>query len=178
MPMYNGMMPQPYYGAYPQQPWPMPQQQMQGNQDQKNQIEGVRWVSCQQEVDGTSLPFGKKALFMSSASDEFWIKSIGEDGVPTTRHFRYEEVVPPNPDSFITREEFDQRIAEAMTKWEEQQNAKFNIPAAGIATQATQLDATGSNVPFVQGQPAAGQGAVLPNGVPAGMDSGTTQYVS
>jgi len=132
-----------------------------------NDIEGVRWVSCKQEVDGTSLPFGAKALFMSSAENEFWIKSIGQNGVPTVRHFRYEEILPPNPDDFVTREEMNRQIEMAIARYT---NGELDISDTTAAVTAAQQITSSTNDAILQRNAGAGEAAVLRDGGASGMD--------
>lgn len=157
-----------YFAPY-NSPWGPARPQMNSG---ANDIEGVRWVSCKQEVDGTSLPFGAKALFMSSAENEFWIKSIGQNGVPTVRHFKYEEILPPNPDDFVTREEMNRQIEAAIARYT---NGELNIPAATPAASSDQQGASIAIDEIIPGDTGAGQAAVLRNGGESRMDQAATQ---
>lgn len=160
----------PYQQQIPSfQPWsPYGQQPMQAPQRSSNEIEGVRWVSSMDEVNGTSIGFGQSALFMFTGENAFAIKSVSASGVPITKVFDFKERVAATPESYVTREEFE--------KLKEQINGQPVVQPAATVNAAepgnTQHNAGDAVVP---GYPASGAGPVLQHGGPDGMDSLATQ---
>ena len=113
----------PYFpaGYNPYQP---AMQQFQQVMQPQQQSSGLTWV---QGIEGAKSHFvepGRSALLMDSESNSFFIKSADTSGMPLPlRIFDYKErtvqQVPQQPtaavidtSSYITREEFEQRIAQ------------------------------------------------------------------
>lgn len=152
------------YGAFPGKQMPAPQ-------PAGPQIEGVRWVSGIDEVNGTVIGFGKAAVFMFSNENAFAIKSVDPTGVPTVKVFDFTERPPANqtvldPGQYVTKEEFD----ELRRKYEQlaQQPAAAADPVAPAELGSSQHHADDAVVP---GNPAAGAGSVLQPGGVYGMDA-------
>lgn len=116
---YNSFMPN--YNPYVQQYQQMLQPQAQPQQQQNN---GLTWV---QGIEGAKSHFvspGQSALLMDSESNSFFIKTADASGMPLPlRVFDYKErtaqqapqqptVAVTDTSSYITREEFEARIAE------------------------------------------------------------------
>lgn len=114
---YNSFMPN--YNPYMQQ-----YQQMLQPQVQQQQSSGLTWV---QGIEGAKSHFvspGQSVLLMDSESNSFFIKSADTSGMPLPlRIFDYTErttqQAPQQPtaavtdtSSYITREEFESRIAQ------------------------------------------------------------------
>ncbi|WP_303798481.1 hypothetical protein [Ruminococcus flavefaciens] len=115
---YNSFMPNsynPYVQQYQQMLQPQPQQQ---------QNNGLTWV---QGIEGAKSHFvspGQSALLMDSESNSFFIKTADASGMPLPlRVFDYKErtaqqapqqptVAVTDTSGYITREEFEARIAE------------------------------------------------------------------
>jgi len=120
---YNSFMPNTY-NPYVQQYQQMLQPQV---QPQPQQSSGLTWV---QGIEGAKSHFvspGQSALLMDSESNSFFIKTADTSGMPLPlRIFDYKErtgqqtqpVPAPQIDTsaFITREEFESRIAEIIPK--------------------------------------------------------------
>lgn len=117
---YNSFMPNTY-NPYVQQYQQMLQPQVQPQQQQSS---GLTWV---QGIEGAKSHFvepGRSVLLMDSESNSFFIKSADTSGMPLPlRIFDYQErtaqQAPQQPtaavtdtSSYITREEFEQRIAQ------------------------------------------------------------------
>lgn len=118
---YNSFMPN--YNPYVQQYQQMLQPQVQP-QPQQQQNNGLTWV---QGIEGAKSHFvspGQSALLMDSESNSFFIKTADASGMPLPlRVFDYKErtaqQAPQQPtvavtdiSGYITREEFEARIAE------------------------------------------------------------------
>ena len=108
------------YNAYnlPQYQQPMPQQQ---------QSNGLIWVQGIEAMKSYPVSPGQSVLLMDSESNCFGIKTVDTSGMPLPlRIFDYKErtgqQTQPAPASqidtsaFITREEFESRIAEIIPK--------------------------------------------------------------
>lgn len=111
-----------YYGnqaqnrQYPQQyQQPISQPQQSGN--------GLIWVQGEAGAKSYLVAPGNTVMLMDSESERFYIKSADASGMPLPlRVFAYQELTQqgvqapavaeqPNLNNFITREEFEQRIA-------------------------------------------------------------------
>ena len=111
-----------YYGnlaqnrQYPQQyQQPVAQPQQSGN--------GLIWVQGEAGAKSYLVAPGNTVMLMDSESERFYIKSADASGMPLPlRVFAYQELTQQgvqapmtaeqvNPNNFITREEFEQRIA-------------------------------------------------------------------
>ena len=127
-PGYMGAMPD-YLSYYRNQPQMQPQPQMQSTaQPQQNAGDGngLKWV--QGEAGAKSYPVapGCTVMLMDSESNVFYLKTVDVSGMPLPlRIFDYNErtgntaqnpsVGEPqgfDPNNFITRKEFDEKIAE------------------------------------------------------------------
>lgn len=109
----------PYYNTfYPQYQQPMPQQQ---------QNNGLIWVQGIEAMKSYPVQPGQSVLLMDSESNCFGIKTVDTSGMPLPlRVFDYKErtgqqthpAPAPQVDTsvFITREEFESRIAEIIPK--------------------------------------------------------------
>lgn len=117
---YNSFMPNTY-NPYVQQYQQMLQPQVQPQPQQNN---GLTWV---QGIEGAKSHFvspGQSALLMDSESNSFFIKTADASGMPLPlRVFDYKErtaqqapqqptVAVTDTSGYITREEFEARIAE------------------------------------------------------------------
>ena len=117
---YNSFMPNTY-NPYVQQYQQMLQPQI---QPQPQQSSGLTWV---QGIEGAKSHFvspGQSALLMDSESNSFFIKTADASGMPMPlRVFDYKErtaqqapqqptVAVTDTSGYITREEFEARIAE------------------------------------------------------------------
>ena len=88
---------------------------------------GIVWVQGESGAKSFFVSPGKSALLMDSEESKFYIKSVDISGMPLPlRVFTYEELknapdsanaaVSINTDNFITREEFNAKIAEITAK--------------------------------------------------------------
>lgn len=119
---YNSFMPNTYI---PYQPMQQYQQMLQPQvQPQPQQNNGLTWV---QGIEGAKSHFvspGQSALLMDSESNSFFIKSADTSGMPLPlRIFDYQErttqqapqqttAAATDTSTYITRVEFEQRIAQ------------------------------------------------------------------
>lgn len=164
--MYNPYQMQPSY-PYMQGPGASVfQQPPQQPQQQPGQIEGVRWVSSMDEVNGTTIGFGQSALLMFTGENAFAIKSVSASGVPTTKVFDFTERQDPpavNPADYVTKEEF-----EDLRRKYEQLAGQHAADAVPVQYGDPQYHADDAVVP---GNPAAGTGPVLQPSCANGMDA-------
>lgn len=138
---YNNTFPigyQPMYPQYnylPQQVVQQPQQVVQQPQPQDN---GILWVQGEAGAKSWAVAPGKSVMLMDSEASTFYIKSSDASGMPMPlRIFDYTERtqnIPTSPIShapevdYITREEFEHRLAELMPKQvEEKKDGKSLI---------------------------------------------------
>lgn len=118
---YNSFMPNNYI---PYQPMQQYQQMLQPQVQPQQSSGGLLWV---QGIEGAKSHFvepGRSVLLMDSESNSFFIKSADTSGMPLPlRIFDYQErttqQAPQQPtaaatdtSTYITREEFEQRIAQ------------------------------------------------------------------
>lgn len=113
----------PTYNYVPQQPQVVQQPQMM--QQQANDT-GILWVQGEAGAKSWAVAPGKSVMLMDSESNTFYIKSSDNSGMPmplrifdyterTQQHQSQNQVVQSkeiDTSQFITREEFDKRIAE------------------------------------------------------------------
>lgn len=110
------------YNNYPYQSQNYtPQPQIQPQTDN-----GIVWVQGESGAKSYFVAAGKSALLMDSEEQKFYIKSADISGMPLPlRTFTYTEEKAPTasnmainitPDNFITREEFESKIAELTAK--------------------------------------------------------------
>lgn len=112
--MYNNYPFQNYYSQ--------PTQQVPAQTDN-----GIVWVQGESGAKSYYVAAGKSALLMDSEDSKFYIKSADISGMPLPlRTFTYEEQKTPSEapntavsfdaDNFITRDEFNAKIAELTAK--------------------------------------------------------------
>jgi hypothetical protein len=117
----------PYNPYYPQSYSPY-QQAMPQYQQQQNSS-GLIWVQGIEAMKSYPVTPGQSVLLMDSESNCFGIKTVDTSGMPLPlRIFDYQERTAQNPQpvvqstaqldtsDFVTREEFEARIAEIMPK--------------------------------------------------------------
>lgn len=117
----------PYNPYYPQSYNPY-QQAMPQYQQQQNSS-GLIWVQGIEAMKSYPVTPGQSVLLMDSESNCFGIKTVDTSGMPLPlRIFDYQERTAQNPQpvvqstaqidtsDFVTREEFETRIAEIMPK--------------------------------------------------------------
>lgn len=111
---------QNYYTPWYQQP-------VQQAQPQQQSSTGINWVQGKAGANSYIVSPGQTAQLMDSEDQVFYIKTVDASGMPLPlRTFRYEEVKDPQQKhqaEYITREEFEKRIAEIS-------NANQSVPAA------------------------------------------------
>lgn len=99
-------------------PYVYPQTSSQMTQPMQAPNNAIIWVQGETGAKSYSVPAGGTALLMDSESRKFYIKSVDASGIPMPlRTFEYNEVVAevtPTTD-YITREEFEKKIAELTT---------------------------------------------------------------
>lgn len=103
---------------------PQPQMQMQQPQQQNH---GIIWVDGENSARSYMLGAGQSVMLMDSNASCFYIKTADQSGMPLPlRVFDYTERTVNQPTEqpqiqqhmpdYITREEFEKRIAELMPK--------------------------------------------------------------
>ena len=114
---------QPNYYGNPAQNRQYPQQYQQPIAQPQQSGNGLIWVQGEAGAKSYLVAPGNTVMLMDSESERFYIKSADASGMPLPlRVFSYQELTQqavqapmaaeqPNPNNFITREEFEQRIA-------------------------------------------------------------------
>lgn len=114
---------QPSYYGNPAQNRQYPQQYQQPVVQPQQSGNGLIWVQGEAGAKSYMVVPGNTVMLMDSESERFYIKSADASGMPLPlRVFAYQEltqqgvqapvvVEQPNPNNFITRDEFEQRIA-------------------------------------------------------------------
>ena len=75
----------------------------------------INWVQGEAAAKSYLVAPGGSTILMDSERPMFYIKSVDQSGMPSLRKFRFEEITEQqavNPDQFITRDEFEAKIAE------------------------------------------------------------------
>lgn len=120
---YNAYFPATYQPAYPQQ-ISQPIQYQQPQQAPQAPQHGIVWVQGEAGAKSYLVGAGNSVVLMDSENPYFFIKTADQSGMPTLRKFKFEEVTgqPAVPEQqavpqidtsmYITRDEFEQRIAE------------------------------------------------------------------
>lgn len=119
----NGAMPDQlsYLRGMQNQPPQQPQQQQNGN--------GLKWVQGEAGAKSYPVNAGETAMLMDSESSVFYLKTVDASGMPLPlRIFDYSERTPSNNQNanaetakgfdvnkFITREEFDVKMAQIVS---------------------------------------------------------------
>lgn len=116
MAAYNSYFPATYQPVFPQQQQPIQYQQP---QPQPVQNSGINWIQGEGAARSFLVAPNSSVVLFDSEDPVFFIKSADQAGMPTLRTFRYEEVTGQtvstqqiDTSAYITREEFEQRIAE------------------------------------------------------------------
>ena len=114
---------QPNYYGNPAQNRQYPQQYQQPVAQPQQSGNGLIWVQGEAGAKSYLVAPGNTVMLMDSESERFYIKSADASGMPLPlRVFAYQELTQQgvqspmvaeqtNPNNFITREEFEQRIA-------------------------------------------------------------------
>lgn len=114
---------QPNYYGNPAQNRQYPQQYQQPVYQPQQSGNGLIWVQGEAGAKSYLVAPGNTVMLMDSESERFYIKSADASGMPLPlRVFAYQELTQqgvqapmmaeqPNLNNFITREEFEQRIA-------------------------------------------------------------------
>ena len=123
----------PYYQSYSPYQQAMPQYQ------QQQSSSGLIWVQGIEAMKSYPVTPGQSVLLMDSESNCFGIKTVDTSGMPLPlRIFDYQERTAQNPQpvvqptaqidtsEFVTREEFETRIAEIMPKRKKPEGAEKN----------------------------------------------------
>lgn len=113
---YNNGFPMNYQQMYPQYNF-VPQQQSVVQQPQDN---GILWVQGEAGAKSWAVAPNRSVMLMDSESSTFYIKSSDASGMPLPlRIFDYTERTqqpqshaPINNGEYITRDEFEKRLAE------------------------------------------------------------------
>ena len=131
----NPFFPATYAGGYPY----MLQNQMQ-TQTVQQPGGGIIWVQGIEGAKSHPVGAGQAVQLMDSESPCFFIKSADQSGMPLPlRVFDYTErtAAPPKAEpqpvdvsGFVTRDEFESRMAQIMARYSQQQ--PFTIDAGGV----------------------------------------------
>lgn len=134
--------PTPYTSAYPA-PFPTPMMANQFNQNQQQSQTGliVAWVQGEQAMKSYSLGPNQKAFLFNTEENNFGIKSTDANGMPSPLEmFAYhringepkqtpqatESIPAIDTSSFVTRKEFEERIAEFIAEFENKERSQNN----------------------------------------------------
>ena len=121
---------QPSYYGNPAQNRQYPQQYQQPATQPQQSGNGLIWVQGEAGAKSYLVAPGNTVMLMDSESERFYIKSADASGMPLPlRVFAYQELTQqgvqapvvaeqPNPNNFITREEFEQRLASLVAQKE------------------------------------------------------------
>ena len=113
--------------AYPNSYFPVGYQPYQPQQQPQQQNHGIIWVDGENAARSFMVGAGQSVMLMDSNASCFYIKTADQSGMPLPlRVFDYTErtvnqqtehpqIQQPMPD-YITREEFEKRLAELMPK--------------------------------------------------------------
>lgn len=142
---YNNYFPQNYNGGNMYTPYayggPSQITTMGQTQPAQSTVNAINWVQGEAGAKSVPVPAGQKVLLMDSETNVFYVKSSDVSGMPLPlRIFEYKEVDKESqmasqndrPQStYVTREEFDEVIAELKSKTvpmlEEKKNNEFVI---------------------------------------------------
>lgn len=121
---------QPGYYGNPAQNRQYPQQYQQPIAQPQQSGNGLIWVQGEAGAKSYLVAPGNTVMLMDSESERFYIKSADASGMPLPlRVFAYQELTQQgiqapvvaeqaNPNNFITREEFEQRLASLVAQKE------------------------------------------------------------
>lgn len=121
---------QPGYYGNPAQNRQYPQQYQQPVAQPQQSGNGLIWVQGEAGAKSYLVAPGNTVMLMDSESERFYIKSADASGMPLPlRVFAYQELTQQgvqapitaeqvNPNNFITRDEFEQRIASLVAQKE------------------------------------------------------------
>lgn len=121
---------QPNYYGNPAQNRQYPQQYQQPVVQPQQSGNGLIWVQGEAGAKSYLVAPGNTVMLMDSESERFYIKSADASGMPLPlRVFAYQELTQQgvqapmtaeqaNPNNFITREEFEQRLASLVAQKE------------------------------------------------------------
>ena len=121
---------QPNYYSNPAQNRQYPQQYQQPIAQPQQSGNGLIWVQGEAGAKSYLVAPGNTVMLMDSESERFYIKSADASGMPLPlRVFAYQELTQQcvqtpvvaeqaNPSNFITREEFEQRLASLVAQKE------------------------------------------------------------
>ena len=121
---------QPNYYGNPAQNRQYPQQYQQPVVQPQQSGNGLIWVQGEAGAKSYLVAPGNTVMLMDSESERFYIKSADASGMPLPlRVFAYQELTQqgvqapmtaeqPNPNNFITRDEFEQRLASLVAQKE------------------------------------------------------------
>ena len=121
---------QPSYYGNPAQNRQYPQQYQQPVVQPQQIGNGLIWVQGEAGAKSYLVAPGNTVMLMDSESERFYIKSADASGMPLPlRVFAYQELTQQgvqapvvaeqaNPNNFITREEFEQRLASLVAQKE------------------------------------------------------------
>lgn len=124
MALFNPVVTSPYqqplanYPAYPQLQAPQMQQVQQPQQQNNQTHNSIIWVQGNAAAKSYPVAPGTTVMMLDSEEPVFYIKTVDASGMPAPlRVFDFAERVETAPhhidtDEFITREEFERRIAE------------------------------------------------------------------
>lgn len=108
-----------FNNAYYQQPFYQQQPMYPFQQTTQRQSNGIVWVQGEAGAKAYVVNTGETVILMDSENPFFYIKSVNQAGMPFLEKYRFEKVVDTPQEKtqdqqqeFITRDEFEKRIAE------------------------------------------------------------------
>lgn len=137
-----------------------------------NDIQGVRWVSCLDEVKAASVPFGR-SLFMQNNEMIFYVKD--SNGVIQT--FAFNEITPPAPEDLASELAYTkQEISELKAQLEflRSNNAQQSIQST-TAADWQQFAQSNADAQTAQYDASTSQPGVLQQGCSDGTDGISAQ---
>lgn len=107
-------------------PWSMP-----NSSPAQQSNNGIIWVQGEAGAKSYMVAAGQSVMLMDSESNVFYIKSSDQSGMPMPlRTFDYTERVAPKPEAvqpkmdYVTRDEFEKRLAELSSGKQSVRSAK------------------------------------------------------
>lgn len=140
---YNPVVPTPYQTTnYSQYQMPQMMTPQQSPQNQQSQSTGIVWVQGEAAAKSYPVGPGNTLLMLDSEDSVFYIKTVDASGMPMPlRVFEFTErseiVRSQDAENFITRDEFEERIAQLMRK-EKNNETKKRQPVKGNIISSTE----------------------------------------
>lgn len=124
MAVFNNGFPTSYAPMYPQMNFMPPPQPQQENLPQQQNDSGLMFVNGLNEASAWVVQPGHRAFLMDRNANTFYVKSVNENGMPNPLEIydykKRDNVSREEPEidtpEYITREEFEERLAKLAPK--------------------------------------------------------------